>query len=169
MPRVLIPVGTGIAPDVPVAVRVLPRCTGRDEPGMLARGVGGHEVDDHAQTLLVGAAKQRVEVCEGPEEGIDVAEVGHVVATVAKRRVIERQDPKAVDAKPLQVVKAVRQPDKVPCAVTIGVAECVDRDFVEDGGLEPTGLGHGLAPDQDAVSTMTVVSLGGGGCSIRSE
>ena len=52
------------------------------EPGVLVRGVVGDEVDDHPEPEGVGLGDHGVGVGQGPEAGIDVAVVGHVVAGV---------------------------------------------------------------------------------------
>ena len=55
--------------------------------------------------------------------GLDREEVGDVVAAVAQRRGVERQQPDAVDAEPLQVVELLDQPAEVARAVAVAVEE----------------------------------------------
>src|SRR5919198_2436066 len=78
-------------------------------------------------------------------------EAGDVVAAVAQRRLVERQEPDAVHAEPLQVVELLGEPAEVARAVAVGVVEAADVDLVEDGRLEPERLGleprAGLGPD----------------------
>ena len=73
--------------------------------------------------------------------GVDLGEVGDVVAAVAQRRGVERQQPDAVDPEPLQVVELLGQAAEVARAVAVGVEEAADVDLVEDGALEPQRLG----------------------------
>ena len=77
------------------------------------------------------------EVVDGPVVGMDREEVGDVVAAVAQRRRVHRQEPQAVDAEPLQVVELLDQPAEVAEAVVVPVEEAADVDLVEDGALEP--------------------------------
>ena len=73
--------------------------------------------------------------------GVDRVEVGDVVAAVAQRRGVERQQPDAVDPEPLQVVELLGQPAEVARAVAVAVEEAADVDLVEDRALEPQRVG----------------------------
>ena len=84
---------------------------------------------------------QLLDVVDGPVVGVDLGEVGDVVAAVAQRRLVERQQPDAVDPEPLQVVELLGQPAEVARAVAVGVEEAADVDLVEDRALEPQRLG----------------------------
>ena len=64
---------------------------------VLARGVVDHEVGDHAHPALVRRLDERCELVDRAELGAHGQEVGDVVAPVAERRGIERQQPDAVD------------------------------------------------------------------------
>ena len=68
-------------------------------------------------------------------------EVGDVVAAVAQRRPVERQQPDAVDPQPLEVVELLGQAAEVARAVAVGVEEAADVDLVEHRALEPQRLG----------------------------
>ena len=95
-----------------------------------------------------------VEVVDRPVVGMDREEVGDVVAAVAQRRLVHRQQPDAVDAEPLEVVELLDQSAEVAGAVVVAVEEPADVDLVEDRGLEPervplepvAGLRHGCVP-----------------------
>ncbi len=106
------------------------------EPGVLARGVVGHEVDDDPQPELVCGGDQRVGVGQGAEERVDVLVVGHVVAVVVLRRGVERRDPERVDPEVAEVGQPRRDPRQVADAVAVAVGEAADVDLV----------GHGVAP-----------------------
>ena len=95
----LAPARVVVAPDVPVAVRPVAVGAARLEPRMLARGVVHHQVDDHAQPALVRLVDEVLEVVDRPVVGMDVEEVGDVVAAVAQRAREARQEPDAVDAR----------------------------------------------------------------------
>ena len=91
-------------------------CRGRArllEPRVVGRGVVHHEVGDHAHAALVRRLDERAEVVDRPVVGVDGVEVGDVVAAVAQRRRVERQQPEAVDAEPLEVVELLGQPAEV--------------------------------------------------------
>ena len=97
------------------------RGEGRLEPRVLAGGVVGHQVEQHAQPELVGPLEQRVGVCERAEARVDVAVVGHVVTRVVLRGGVERRDPHCVDAQRSEVVQPRGDPGQVTHAVTVGV------------------------------------------------
>src|SRR5512139_3292239 len=69
--------------------------------------------------------------------GMYVVVVGDVVAVVAHRRRVERQQPQRVHAEFLQVVEPRDQPRKVAHAVAVAVAEGLDVQLVDDGVLVP--------------------------------
>jgi hypothetical protein len=100
-----------------------------------------HEVGDHADPALVGSLDERPEVLRGAVVRMDVVEVGDVVAAVAERRGIDRQQPDAVDPEPLEVVELVLEPAQVARAVVIRVEEAAHVDLVEDRALEPQRVG----------------------------
>ena len=130
-----------IRPDVPVALRrgrVRARLL---EPGVVARGVVHDEVGDHADAAPVRRVDERVEVLDGAVVGMDRVEVGDVVAAVAERRRVHRQQPDAIDAEPLEVVELVGQAAEVALAVVVSVREAADVDLVEDRALEPQRVG----------------------------
>ena len=82
--------------------------------------------------------------------GKDGEEVADVVAAVAQRRLVERQQPQAVDPEPLQVVELGDNARQVAGAVVVGVVETPHQDLVEGGGAVPLRIpwndetaGHG--------------------------
>jgi hypothetical protein len=107
--------------------------------------VGGRvvhdQVGDHADPALVGGLDEVADVVDGAVVGLDREEVRDVVAAVAQRRPVERQQPDAVDAEPLQVVELLDQPAEVTGAVAVRVEERARVDLLEDGRLEPQRLG----------------------------
>ena len=143
-PRPLVDL-VGVAPDVVVAlggVRVAP---GLLEPGMLVGSVVDHEVGDDPDAAGVGGLGQRLEVGDGADRGMDLAEIGDVVAVVLQGRGVDGHEPEAVDAQLLEVVELGSQADQVAVAVAVGVVETPDVDLVEDGVLVPEVFGsrHG--------------------------
>ena len=100
-----------------------------------------HQVGDHADAALVGGLDEVAHVVDGAVVGLDLEEVGDVVAAVAQRRLEERQQPDAVHAEPLQVVELLGQAAEVAGPVAVGVEEGARVDLVEDRRLEPQRLG----------------------------
>ena len=75
----------GVAPDVVVSLgrgRVAP---GLLKPGMLVGSMVDHEVGDDADAAGVGRLGQCLEVGDGADRGMDLAEIGDVVAVVLER------------------------------------------------------------------------------------
>ena len=142
----------GVRPDVPVALRARRVGARLLEPRVVGRRVVHDEVGDHAHAALVRLLDELAEVVDRPVVGMDREEVGDVVAAVAQRRLVHRQQPDAVDAEPLQVVELVDQPAEVAGAVVVAVEEAADVDLVEDRALEPERvaleplLGHQRQP-----------------------
>ena len=60
--------GAPVAPDVPVALRVVPAGAGRPEPRVLVGGVVGDPVDEQLDAALVAAGEQGVEVGQVAED-----------------------------------------------------------------------------------------------------
>ena len=104
---------------------------------MVGGGVVHHEVGDHAHPALVRLLDELAEVLDRPVVRVEREEVRDVVAAVAQRRLVHRQQPEAVDAEPLEVVELVDQAAEVAGAVVVAVEEATDVDLVEDGPLEP--------------------------------
>ena len=121
-PRVLVAVH-GVRPDVPVALGVSGARARLLEPRVVARGVVHDQVGDHADAALVGGLDEVAHVVDRAVVGLDREEVRDVVAAVAQRRRVERQQPDAVHAEPLQVVELLDQPAEVARAVAVGVEE----------------------------------------------
>ena len=147
----LAPARVVVAPDVPVAVRAGWIGAARLEPRMVRRRVVHHEVGDHPQTTLVRLVDEHLEVLDRPVVRMHAEEVGDVVAAVAERARVGREQPDAVDPEPLQVVELLGEPAEVPGPVVVAVEEPAQVDLVEDRGLEPqrvaleplSGLAHG--------------------------
>src|ERR1022692_980231 len=103
-PRALIFL-VGVAPDIPVArAGVGIAALGALEPVVLIGGVIDHQFGNDTQATPLGLNDEAAKILHGSEVGIDGAIVGDVVAIVAARRRIERQQPQRGDAKVLQIV-----------------------------------------------------------------
>jgi hypothetical protein len=104
---------------------------------MVRRRVVHDEIRDDADAALVRLLDELAEVVDRAVVGVDREEVGDVVAAVAQRRGVHRQQPHAVDAEPLEVVELRDQPTEVTGTVVVPVEEAANVDLVEDGALEP--------------------------------
>ena len=136
----------GLAPDVEVALRRAGRRAPRRlEPRMLIGGVVDDQLGDDADVAAVRLGHEPIEVVQRAVARMDVLVVRDVVAVVAQRRRVERQQPQRVDAEPLQVVELLGQPGEVADAVVVAVEEGADVRLVDDGVLVPERvfeLGH---------------------------
>src|SRR5260221_13012079 len=81
-------------------------------------------------------------VTDSAKIGKDGHKVRDVVPAIAEWRVVDRQQPDAVDPEPLQVVEPGDQAPQVAGAVTVGVVEAADEDLIEDRVLVPPGIGR---------------------------
>ena len=108
---------------------------------MLIGGVVDDQLGDDADAAPVRLVDEALEVVERAVARMDVLVVGDVVAVVAQRRRIERQQPEAVDAEVLQVVELLRQAREVADAVVVAVEEGADVRLVDDRVLVPERIG----------------------------
>jgi hypothetical protein len=99
-----------------------------------------HQVGDHPDTPGVRLVQQVHEVLDTAELRQHGTEVTDVVTAVPQGRRVERRQPEAVHAEPLEVVQFAGQTTQVAGAVAVGVVEGTDEDLVEHGALEPRGL-----------------------------
>ena len=77
------------------------------------------------------------DVLDGAVVGEHRAVVGDVVAAVAQRALLERQQPDAVHAEPLEIFELADQPGEIADAVVVAVVERADRELVEHRLLKP--------------------------------
>ena len=93
----------------------------------------------------VGLADEQAEVLARAVAGVDAVVVGDVVAVVAQRRRVERQEPEAGDAQVLEVVELLDQAGEVAHPVVVAVEERLDVQLIDDGIFVPerVGFDHG--------------------------
>ncbi len=128
-----------VVPDVPVRLGIVTRRARLDEPRVLVARVVHHQIGDDADAAPVSVVEELDEVVEEPEVGVHGEEVTDVVPAVAHGRGVERQQPQAVDAEPLQIVELGPQPREVADAVVVGVEEAAGEHFVEHTPPVPVG------------------------------
>ncbi len=129
--------GGGVGPDVGVALGVVAAAAALHEPGVLVRGVVGHQVEDDAQAAAVGLGQQAVEVGQRAEQGVDVAVVGHIVAEVVHRRREDGRNPDGVYVQGVQIVEPPADAVEVADAIAVRILEGARVDLVDDAGLPP--------------------------------
>ena len=104
---------------------------------------------------------KRLEVAQRAVVRVDVGVVGDVVAVVAQRRGIERQQPDRGDAEVLQVVELRGQAAEVADAVAVAVEEGPDVDLVDDRVLVPERIGgRRSGPSGDAAAAVPALRAG---------
>ncbi len=111
------------------------------EPGVLVGGVVNDELDEHLHVALVCFGEKALEVVDGAVAGINTGVVGDVVAVVAQWRREEGEEPETGDSEILQVIEARDKAREVANAVTIGVLEGADVQFVKDCVFVPEWIG----------------------------
>ena len=104
---------------------------------MLIAGVIDDQLGDDADPAAVRLFQERLEIGQRAVARMDGGVVGDVVAVIAQRRRIERQQPDDVDAEVLQVVELARQPLKIADAVVVRVKERADVRLVDDPVFVP--------------------------------
>ena len=161
--------GPGRPPVVPVALRVVLRGARGGEPRVLVRGVVHHQVHHEFHAPYVRVAQQRVELLHRPEQGVDAAVVGDVVAVVRLRTAVDGRQPQDVDPQRLQVVEAAPDAPQVADPVAVGVLEGARVDLVDDGALPPVVVaqarfagGDELFGEQHGAPAWSGIRLGGG-------
>jgi hypothetical protein len=131
-----------VGPDVEVARhRARLGVAGALEPRMLVGGMVDHQLGDDPQAALVGGGDEAAHVGHLAVLGMDRAVVGDVVAVVASRRGIERQQPQRVDAQIGDVVELGDQAGEVADAVVVRIEERLHMQLVDDRVLVPELLG----------------------------
>src|SRR5262245_32791424 len=126
-----------LAPDVPVALRRIDRTARFAEPGVLVRSVVEHQVDDHPHAARVRRVEEILEIVERAVFREDRIVIRDVVAAVAQRRSVYRQQPQAVDSQPLQVIELFGQPAKIADPVGVRIVKAPDVEFIKDRVLVP--------------------------------
>ena len=111
---------------------------------MLVAGVVDDQVHDHADAALMRLRDELSDVVDGSVVGKYRPVVGDVVATVAQRALLERQQPDAVDAEPLEVLELGDQTREVADTVVVPVIEGANGQLVEHRFLKPERILNGL-------------------------
>jgi len=107
---------------------------------MLIRRVIDDELSDDFESPLVRCVEEALEVLDRTVRRVDRLVRRDVVAVVAQRRRIERQQPDAVRAELLDVVESFDQPSKIAIAVRVRILERLDVGLIYDRVFVPEGI-----------------------------
>ena len=111
------------------------------EPRVLIRGVVDDKLGDDPQVATMRLADEGLEVRHPPKRRVDVLVIGDVIAVVAQRRRIERQQPQRRHPQILQIIELAAQPLEIADPVVIGVEEGLDVQLIDDRVLVPKRVG----------------------------
>ena len=136
--------GGRVAPQVPVAFRVVAAGPAFSKPGMPLGRMVRHEIEDDLQATPVCRLHQRVEIRQGPEHRVDAAVIRYVVAEIGHRRGVHWRNPDRVDSQLHQVVEAACDAVQIADAVAVAVLERPWVDLVDDAALPPACGGNHL-------------------------
>src|ERR1039458_3004021 len=125
------------APNVVVAVGIVPGTPAFNKPFMLVRAVVDNQVDDQAHVTPFDAREHGVEVGHSAELGHDLAIVADVVAVVGVGRIEVRTEPDHGDAQSLQEVELAGDARQVPDAVAVRVLERARIDLIDHSLFPP--------------------------------
>lgn len=131
-----------IAPDVPVALRIVQRGARLLEPGVLIGGVVQNDVHDDADAERSRALEQVIKIADGAVLRIDGLIMGDVIPEIDLRRRVHGRDPDRVDAKIFEVTKSALDSLEIAFTIPVGVLEAAWIDLV-DNGVFPPGIGGG--------------------------
>ena len=128
-----------VGPYIPVGFRIVAAGAAFHEPRVDVGRVRQHLVDHHFQAQLMGARHQAVEIGQSTKHGVDVAEIGNVVAEVFHGRREEGRDPDDVGAQGGDVIEFRGNAGQVTDAIAIAVEEAAWIHLVDDGAAPPVG------------------------------
>jgi hypothetical protein len=107
---------------------------------VLIRGVIENELRDDPQPAAVRLVEEELEVGESADVRVHVGVFGDVVAVVASRRGIERQEPDGGDAEVLEVIELAGEAAQIADPVVVAVEVRTRSDLVDDRVLVPGGF-----------------------------
>jgi hypothetical protein len=116
---------------------------------MLIGRVIDDELGEHSQLAALGLLHEASEIPHRAEIGIDGAVVRNIVAVVAARRGIERQQPKRGDAEILKVIEFFGQACEIADAVVVAVGKRLNMKLINNRVLEPQVVAFELRLDID--------------------
>ena len=139
-PELRLPVRRLVAPDVVVAVALVPgeRLL---EPLVLGRRVVDDDVHHEPDATRLGFADELVEVVHRPVRWVDRVIVAHVITVIVLWGLVHRRHPDVLDAELGQVVELRGHPFDGSGGVTFRAVEAFRIDLIDDG-FAPVFLCH---------------------------
>ena len=107
---------------------------------MLVGGMVRHQIQDEFEVSVMNLLQELIKVVHRPEERIDRAIVGDIVAEIGHRRGIEGRDPECVNSKLHQVIQAAQDAPQIADAVAIAVLKRPWIDLVDDRVFPPRAV-----------------------------
>src|SRR5262249_26531328 len=129
---------SGIAPDIPVALRRLSRAPRFLKPGVPVGAVVRHIVEDDLDAAAMGGGHERVEIRQAAEDRIDGGEVRDVIAEIGHGRGIYGREPEGVDAEPGEIIEPPEDAREIADPVAIAVLKGARIDLIDDRALPPS-------------------------------
>jgi hypothetical protein len=97
---------------------------------MLVGAVIDDQFDDHANVMGMRLFDEIAEVAQRPVGGIDRFLIRDVVAVVAQRRLVKRQQPDRIGSQRTYVIQPLRQSAEVADAIIVGIRKGSDVKLV---------------------------------------
>ncbi|MGZ2484766.1 hypothetical protein ACVITL_003289 [Rhizobium pisi] len=129
-----------VGPDIPVRFWIGPARPALDEPGMAIGGMRDHLVDDDLDAEPVRFRHHLVEIGKRPEDRIDVAVIGNVVAHIGHRRFEERGKPDRIDAEAGDIRQPAGNPLEVAEPIAVGVLKRARIDLIDHRAAPPVRI-----------------------------
>jgi hypothetical protein len=95
------------------------------------------KLDDYPQAAPMRFAEEDLKIAQGAAVGMDIHVMRDVVAVVAERRRVERQEPDSSDAEILNIVELLGQACEVTDPITVTVVKRAYVKLVDDRVLVP--------------------------------
>ncbi len=113
---------------------------------MLIARVVHHQVENDPDSPLVAGGHEAIEVGLGPEERVDGAMVGHVVAQIVAGRGEDGREPDRIDRQLVgpEMIEMVEDSCEVARPVAVVIGEAARVDLVGDA-VAPVRLGRRVA------------------------
>ena len=119
-----------LAPDIVIAVRVVPGLPALHKPPVLIRCMIDDQIHDDLDSALVCGRQQRVKVRHRTEFVHNILIVADVVSVVVIGGLIHRREPDHVDPQIFQIVQPARNALQIPDTVPVTVHKAAGVDLI---------------------------------------
>src|SRR5689334_19602904 len=131
-------VGSRIAPDVPIRLRVIAAAPAFEKPGMLVRGVIGNEVEQKLHTASMCLRQEKVEVIHGDKYRMYAAVVEDIIAKIMHGGWKNGGKPDGIDIERIgQIVQALDHTVQVTDPVAVAIHETARIDLIDHPRVPP--------------------------------